>query len=137
MVMSRRLKLILGGVVLWYVCSLAFWAFRPMTDHVQTTVDQTRTPPAATVVNVKCHSPLQLSARDSSPLPELKPQPDGKPALAFTRTPCAQPHGDAHVLFFIDTAAFLAGLGAIVWFAKRAHRHNTHDALAKVSVAVP
>jgi hypothetical protein len=135
--MSRRLKLILGGVVLWYVCSLAFWAFRPMTDHVQTTLDQTRTPPAATVVKVKCHTPFESSARDSSPLPALKEQPAGQPALAFVRTPCAQPHGDAHVLFFVDTAAFLAGLGAIVWFAKRAHHHNTIDALPCAPLAVP
>jgi hypothetical protein len=135
--MSRRLKLILGGVVLWYVCSLAFWAFRPMTDHVQTTIDQTRNPPAATVVTVKCHTPLQSSARGSSPLPDLKPQPPGQPALAFTRTPCGQPHGDAHVLFFIDTAAFLAALASIGWFAKRAHHHDTADALARAPLAVP
>jgi hypothetical protein len=121
--MSRRLKLILGGVALWYVCSLVFWAFRPITDHVMTTLDRTRTPPAATVVKVKCHSPFQSSARNSSPLPNLKPQPDGQPALAFVRTPCAQPQGDARVLFFIDTVAFLGALGGIAWFAKRAHAH--------------
>ena len=122
---SRRLGVLVVSIgILWYACSVGFWAVRSFDDAVPVGIDYTGSAPKATSVTVKCHSLFAGAARDASPLPALKPQPPTAPPLAFQRTPCSLPHRQARLVFALDSLALLAALGVGGWVL-RPHRESS------------
>ena len=105
------------------------WATQPRFDVVPVGIDwtpTTLTPPQAqksATQRVNCNSLFDSEARSTAPLPELKLQPQGKPALAFQRTPCDLVHSDAREILALNTVAALGALGAIAYLARRHRRH--------------
>jgi hypothetical protein len=126
-VISRPLKLIGGGVVLWFVATMAFWAFRPMTDRVQTTVDRTFNPPKSLVVAFRCHAPAQSGAWNPTPTPTFNAQPAGQPPVTLMHEPCEKTHGDARALFFVNIAVMLAFIAGAVWYLRRRRSHESAE----------
>lgn len=125
MVAGRRFALIgTVAVVVWYVCILVVWALQPLNDSVPVGVDYTLKSPKAISVSVECNNLFDSSSRDGSPLPTLKVQPTDAPALAFQREPCALGHGQARIVFLIDTAGFAAVIAFSIWLALRWRRSS-------------
>jgi hypothetical protein len=143
----------LVAATVWYVAIVAFWAFRPLTDHVPTTVAHTPTPqeiasaqttgiPAPTriagpTVPVECRAPATSAARnlpaEARTLGGLK---DNNGVLfvapAFIRVPCIGPHRQAHILWYANTVLYvlvLAG-GVVVLVRRRRQRHLPVSAFA-------
>jgi hypothetical protein len=116
---ERRFAMIgVGGVLAWYVCTVVFWAIQPFTDVVPVGVDSTLTAPHEISVAVRCNSLFRAEPR-RAPLPTLKPQPDGKPPLAFAHEPCARRHWEARAVFALDTAVVVVCVSVAVWLGKR------------------
>jgi hypothetical protein len=108
-----------GGFLAWYICTLVFWAFQPLTAHVPVGIDYTRQTPKEISVEVRCSTPLRAASRGPSPLPALTAQPEGKPPLAYAYDPCSRTHREARRLFVLDTAVLLGGISLAVWLAIR------------------
>jgi hypothetical protein len=117
---GRRFATIaVGGLLAWYMCTLVFWAFQPLTDHVPVGVDYTRKNPHQISVEVKCSTLFRRASRGASPLPALTAQPVGNPPLAYAYNPCTRTHREARELFVLDTAVVLGGIALAVWLAVR------------------
>jgi hypothetical protein len=117
---GRRMAMIaIGGLLAWYICTLVFWAFQPLTENVPVGVDYTRKNPREISVAVKCSTLFRATSRRSSPLPALTAQPVGKPPLAYAYDPCIRTHRQARALFVLDTAVVLAGVALAVWLTIR------------------
>jgi hypothetical protein len=123
MIAGRRFALIgTAAAIVWYLCILAFWALQPLTDSVPVGVDYTLTSPKAVSVSVDCNGLFDGASRDDSPLPTLNVQPKDTSPLAFQRDPCALVHGQARIIFILDTAGFAAVIAFSVWLALRWRR---------------
>jgi hypothetical protein len=129
-VTSRRNVLIVGGLALWFVAVMVFWAFRPMTDRVPTTLDKSQTPNRTLVLKAACNAPAQIAAR-SKPVPVLPSQPAGEPPVTFLHEPCIALHREANLLFIVDLIVMAGLVAGGVWFVRRSGRH----ALATTSAA--
>lgn len=119
----RSLLVIIAAATVWYGCTLALWAFQPLHDSVPVGVDYSVQPPSDLSVEVDCNTLFDSQARDDTPLPALKAQPDKAPALGFQREPCALVHGQAGTVFIVDTAVFAAVLalgGWLMWRSRKA-----------------
>jgi len=135
----------LVAATVWYVAIVAFWAVRPLTDHVPTTVAHTPTPqeiassqttgiPAPTrvagpTVAVECPSPASSASRDlTAERVVLAGLVDGNgvPLVAaqFERVPCAEPHRQAHYLWYANTVLYVLVVGAVVAVFARRRRHR-------------
>ena len=112
------------AAVVWFGCALIFWALQPLTDSVPVGVDHTLKIPVSVSVSVDCNGLFDSAARDDSPLPVLKVQPGGSPALAFQRDPCVVVHEHARIIFAVDTAFFVAVMGCLGWFTLRGRRSS-------------
>jgi hypothetical protein len=108
----RAILIIAGGVTLWFVVTMAVWAMRPLHDNVPVGVDYTVQPARQTYQSVECNDVLSGTARDSSALPALKPQPTTAPPLAYQRVPCAELHREARFVLWFDVAVVV-----LVWAA--------------------
>jgi hypothetical protein len=111
----------LAALVVWYGCTLLFWAVRPLHDLVPVGVDNTLAPPAAVSIRVKCNTLFSSSVRSAAPLPALNAQPPPQPALAYNHTPCERTQKEARVLFALDTVVAAGCLALLVWLALRRH----------------
>jgi hypothetical protein len=120
---TRRTALIVGGIALWFAAVLVFWAFRPMTDRVPTTLDKSQTPNRTLVLKATCNAPAQAGAR-SKPAPALPPQPTGEPPVTFLREPCISLHREAHLLFIVDLIVMAGLVGGGVWFVRRSKQRE-------------
>ena len=112
----RSILLVVVGVTVWYVATLAFWAGRPLPDTVPVGVDYTLEVPRKVTADVECNTVFESAARDGSPLAPLTPQPEGAPALDYQREVCTSVHSQARALFLADTALVL-----LVWAAAAAY----------------
>lgn len=145
---------VLAAATAWFVAIAVFWAFRPLTDHVPTTVAHTPTaqelataaqngtpPPtrvAGPTVAVECQDPAASSSRNLAlEQAVLAGLVDGKGAPLldgqFGRVPCVGPHRQAHLLWWGDTALYvivLAGMGTVLVRRRRHHRHVPESAFA-------
>ena len=65
---------------------------------------------------------LCSSSPRSAPLPELTPQPAGKPPLTYPREPCVFVHGDARRALAIDMLVVIAALATLAYLRRRSHR---------------
>ena len=130
----RTLLLLVSGVAIWYVATLAFWAFRPLTDAIPVGTDYTLPAPRPVSVEVDCNTLFSSTARDSSsPLPTLKEQPATAPALEFQRTPCRLAHGQARTVFYLDTfivSLVLLGAAGMWGWRQRSATRTGHVAPA-------
>ncbi len=132
----RTLLLLVSGITIWYVATLAFWAVRPLSDSVPVGVDYTLVPARQVSVEVDCNTVFSGTARDSSPLPALHVQPVTKPptpALEFQRTPCRLVHDQARTVFFLDTfivALVLLGTAWLWGWRQRSATRASHMAPA-------
>ncbi len=72
-------------------------------------------------MEVECNNLLASSPRSDAPLPELTPQPAGKPPLAYPREPCVFVHGDARRAFAIDILVVVVALAALAYLRRRSH----------------
>jgi hypothetical protein len=117
---GRRFAMIaMGGLLAWYICTVVFWAFQPLTENVPVGVDYTRKNPHEISVPVTCSTLFRAASRRSSPLPALTAQPAGKPPLAYAYDPCVRTHRQARALFVLDTAVVLAGIALALWLSIR------------------
>ncbi|MCU1359339.1 MAG: hypothetical protein JWN99_628 [Ilumatobacteraceae bacterium] len=107
---------------MWFVIVLLIWAVPSQTDSVPVGVDQTLVPPQPVSIDVACNSLFDSAARPDTPLPILTAQPKQNAPLAFQREPCVLPHDEARILFAIDTAVLIAGLGLLGAVAVRGRR---------------
>lgn len=120
---GRRIALIgVGASVVWFLCVLLLWALQPMTDSVPVGVDYTLKVPKFVSVSVDCQGLFDSGPRDGSPLPALKVQPKGSPALAFQRDPCVVVHHQARIVFLLDSAAFAGVMVGFGWLTLRQRR---------------
>jgi hypothetical protein len=115
----RPILLVAGGVLLWYVCTLLFWALQPLSDTVPVGVDYNVAERRRVSITVECNTVFSGDARDGSPLPALAPQPGTAPPLAFPRDPCVRVHSQARRLLVFDTAVAAVLLGAAVALWRR------------------
>ncbi|MGZ4672368.1 MAG: hypothetical protein ACXWBO_09005 [Ilumatobacteraceae bacterium] len=114
---TRRFALLsAGAAVIWYACILIFWALQPLSDSVPVGVDYTLKQPKFVSMTVDCKGLFDSSSRDGSPLPALKAQPKGSPALGYQREPCGVVHRQARLVFAADTIVFLAVVSGAGWF---------------------
>jgi hypothetical protein len=138
---------LLGAATLWYVAIVAFWAFRPLDDHVPTTVPHVptaqevataqadgTTPPtraAGPTVAVECGSPASSSARnlddERTTLAGLV-DTNGTPLVGaqFERVPCVSAHSQAHLLWYGNTVLYLLAVGGTAAVLIRRRRHHRH-----------
>jgi hypothetical protein len=132
----RTLLLLVSGITIWYVATLAFWAVRPLSDSVPVGIDYTLAQPRQVSVEVDCNNVFSGTARDSSPLPTLQVQPvttPQVPALAFQRTPCRLVHDQARTVFYLDTfivAVVLLGTAWLWGWRQRSATRASHMAPA-------
>jgi hypothetical protein len=143
----------LVAATVWFVAVVAFWAVRPLTDHVPTTVAHTPTQQeidsskitgiaapirvAGPTVAVQCPSPASSASRDlAAERAVLAGLVDGNGvpfvAAQFERVPCAGPHRQAHYLWYANTALYVLVVGAVaaVFARRRRHRHVPESAFA-------
>jgi hypothetical protein len=118
------------GLAVWFLCTLVFWAFQPLTDSVPVGIDYTLVPPRPVSVEVQCNTLFDGAAHDGSPLPTLKAQPKGAPALGFQRDVCTQVHSEAQVLFYLDTGMVVVIAAGAGWFMLRRRRASAPSQLA-------
>jgi len=120
-----RIAIVAAAVVLYFVVLMAVWAFQPLDDSVPVGVDWTPTtaappkPQREVSQAVQCNTLFDDEPRDE-PLPELTPQPEGRPPLGYQREPCVLVHSDARRNMAINTVGVLAVLGALGFLAVRA-----------------
>lgn len=125
---SQRLALAASAVVLYAVVLLSVWALRPLDDAVPVGIDWTptiATPPTAqrlVSIDVECNTLFASTPRGDEPLPELTPQPDGRPPLEFQREPCALVQADARRNLALNSVFVFGALGAIGYLALRQRR---------------
>jgi hypothetical protein len=143
---------VLGAATVWFVAIAAFWAFRPLDDHVATTVAPTAAQLAAAqaagqplpgrqagpTVAVECHAPAASASRnvaeEQAVLAALR---DGNGVALgegrFTRVPCVNAHRQAHLLWYIDVVLYalvVAAMVAVLVRRQRQHRHVPASAFA-------
>jgi len=115
----RALAIGLTLIFVWYMATILFWATRPLSDRLDVGTDYSQSPPTVLTEHVSC-----LTLFDSEPrrigraLPALPAQPEGKPALAYPRSPCVSVYHQARALFGVDTVLVVvatAGIGAWMW----------------------
>jgi len=105
---------VLVALALWIV-AVAWWAAKPMTDNVRTSV-ATATH-AETVASVQCDSPLSGNTSPNAALPGLNA------GQSFDRAPCELPINDGRIIFVIDVVVTVVVLFALI--ATRRHRTST------------
>ena len=112
----RSTRYTVVGVVAWIVVVFV-WASRPQFDVVATGLDATLSPPQPVSSRVACSNMWSASAMSGKPLPALKAQPKGSPALFYRRQPCARWHRQGRILLFTDIAVMLVliGGGVVLW----------------------
>jgi hypothetical protein len=104
------------------LCTLVFWAFQPLVDHVPVGVDYNRKNPQEIAVRVECNTLFGSAARADSPLPTLPVQPTRVPPLpplAYAYVPCSRTHREARVLFVVDTVVAVGVMSVAVWLVVR------------------
>ena len=116
---ARPYRLAAAGVIVWFVCTIVFWAARSPSDAVPVGVDNSISPAAAVSVSVRCNSLFSGAARPAGALPALNAQPADQPALAFSRPPCVVKHHEARRLFVFDVLFLLAALAGLIWIMRR------------------
>lgn len=95
---------------LWFAAILV-WAMQDFTDTVPVGTDYTQTPPSDVSVDVPCRSPFASEVRRDELLPVLTEQPEGLPALAYTREPCRARRDSTRTALMIDGVVFVGLLG--------------------------
>jgi hypothetical protein len=112
----------IGGLVVWYLCTLVFWAFQPLVVYVPVGVDYNRKTPQEISVRVECtRSSAAAAARRYR---RWRPSRQG-PALPPLVLPTSRARSTARerALFVLDTvvrsAASASGVArrAPIWRA--------------------
>lgn len=130
--MSRRARRSLlsaaVGLIAWYLAVLLLWAVQPLSDAVPIGIDWSPTvldpPKAAKQVSqtVQCNNLFAGSARNSSPLPTLNPQPPKKPELTYSRGACSAVQRDARIVFALNTMFVMVAIAGLVVISRRLGR---------------
>ncbi len=113
------------ALLAWYLCVLLLWAVQPLSDAVPIGTDWSPTvlvpPKAQKQVSqaVDCNTLFAGSARDSSPLPGLNPQPQGRDALTYSRGACSAVQRDARIVFGLNTLFVLVALTGLILVTRR------------------
>ena len=124
---AKRLGLAAVALMLYFVLLMAVWASRPLHDSVPVGVDWTPTtaaPPKPEQVTdqvVRCNTLFASQARAEG-LPTLRPQPKGRPALAYQHDPCKLVHSQARLLFVIQSGALIGSTALLVFLAMRSRQ---------------
>ena len=132
----RRLLLATVAVLAYAGLLVGVWATRPLHDSIPVGMDYSPTlasppePARLLSVDVTCNALFSSSPSGDEPLPELTAQPEGFPALAFQREPCALVHRNARVLFVVNVLAVVATLTVIGLVARRLRRRSGDDVSA-------
>ncbi|MFT3853976.1 MAG: hypothetical protein QM733_14725 [Ilumatobacteraceae bacterium] len=135
----------MGVATAWFVAIVAFWAFRPLTDHVPTTVAPTAAQIAAAqaagepapgrqagpTVGVECRTPAGSASRNLAEEQVTLAALTDNNGLAltdgqFVRTPCVGAHRQAHILWYANTALYALVVAAMVVVLVRRRRHDLH-----------
>lgn len=136
---------VVGVATAWFVAIVAFWAFRPLADHVPTTVAPTVAQIAAAqaagqpvpgrqagpTVEVECRTPAGSASRNlADEQATLAGLTDGNGVALtegqFVRIPCVGAHRQAHILWYANTVLYVLVVAAMVAVLVRRRRHHLH-----------
>lgn len=120
----RSVFLASAALVVWYLCVLLLWAVQPLSDAVPIGVDYSLKSPRQVSQVVECNTLFAESARDSSPLPVLNPQPADKPPLTYSREACVDVQRDARIIFALNTVFVAVALIGVFLVVRRLGRQQ-------------
>jgi hypothetical protein len=115
---NRWFPIVGAALTIWYVVIL-IWAVRPLADAVPVGLDPDGRPVSQVV---ECHH-LFADTAIAGTLPVVEPPNE------YTRGACTAVQRDARIVFGIDTAVFVLGLGGLVLGWRRVRRRLAIDAL--------
>jgi hypothetical protein len=128
---SRKLGLASLAVLLYAVVLSVVWASRPLEDSVPVGIDYTPAvaiPPSSPKLTsqvVECNTLFASAPRPDGPLPELTPQPEGFPELAYQREPCALVQADARRNLALNVVAVAGAFVLLGWLFRRSRRASS------------
>jgi hypothetical protein len=124
--MRRWRRWVLLALLVW-ICFVAWWSTRPVTDTVPTGVVNG----VETSQSVQCDSPLSGHTTSPDPIPEL-PDPPGPWVRAYERTPCELPIHNNRMILWVDIGFVVVGgvVLAKTWKPGAASKSSDDMALA-------